>query len=185
VRAWARWLLSVALLCVVAIAVWGSRAEYSASRLSERAGREVQAGQLDLAAAELRQALSLRPNDPELLRLASTFSGTLAFFQSGNSWQKQAIASARQAALHGRRDARNFAALGWAMQDAGHSLEAELAFRAALERDPHNQADLYALGLLYETTGRTALALRQYRAALDVRPDAVLEAALMRLGASP
>lgn len=169
----------------MAAAVWGSWADSSASQLSEQASREVGLGQLDLAAAELRQALSLRPNDPDLLRQASTLSSTLDFFQPGKGSQQQAIAYARQAALHGQRDARNFAALGWALQGAGQSSGAEQAFLAALERDPHNQADLYALGLLYETTGRTALALRQYRAALAVRPDAVLEAALTRLGASP
>lgn len=182
---WARWALSAALTVGVAAALWGSWADYRASRLSEQAGRDVQAGRLSAAATDLRQALRLRPHDPDVLRQAASVAGTLALFRPGQTWPQQAVSLAQQATVFGQQDARNFAALGWALQDAGQTAQAEIAFLKALRLDPDNQADLYALGLLYENSGRPDAALGQYEKAWHIRRDAVLEAALTRLGARP
>jgi tetratricopeptide (TPR) repeat protein len=114
-------------------------------------------------------------------------SGSLSVIErkpraSAGDWFERAVASEGEdpaAALEGYRQAialepkflNAHVNLGWLLHEAGHLVEAERAYRDALQACGNDPLLLYNLGVLLEDMDRKPEAMQAYDAALAASPD--------------
>ena len=154
---------------------------YLAARALMRAQGAVGWGRFDEALAHSERARALTPGDARVWRETGALRELVYGWRGAPEAAAGAVAAYARAAKLNPQDATLYSDLGRAWAAQGRVDEARAAFEAALARDPHNVAYLYALGRLLEDAGR-AEAASFYERALAVREDARVNARLEALG---
>ena len=171
-----------------------------AIRCLQLAARAVDMRELDAAATALRQAASIAPEHPEILRISGVleyrrghFAEAIALFRRTlTAWPDDALALGNLGsafadsgrigeALLTLQRATEVAPeqpgawfnLGKVLDAQAHVAEAEKAFVAALERAPRHLSARIAHANTLATLGRTADAAAEYRTALTQDPRSV------------
>lgn len=149
----------------------------SVAALAQRARQAIERGAWNDAVQPLNEALQAQPGHPELLRL----SGLL---EQGRGNHANAVALFG----HLHRQAPNDAAianyLGAALAQAAQVEAAIMAFRRALDLDPHSIGAAYNLGRALDQHGDAAAACAAFDAALRIdprhRPSRILRAECLK-----
>ncbi len=126
----------------------------------------VRAGQLDEAAAELREAIQIDPN-------AAEARGLLGYVLWRQGRTQEAERELRQASRALPREAAIHSNLGNALQSLGRLDEAVAEYNLALqlEAGPSRAEMLNDLGIAYAKLGRTDDAISQFREAVRINPS--------------
>lgn len=157
---------------------------YGAHRLTLAAADHQEWGRLEAAGAALRRALGLTPHDAELYRTLGDLEAARFRWRKDPAAQEAALAAYATAAALNPLDGRLYAAYAEELLRAGRFGAARAALALALERDPNNALYHTLRGRLAEAEGDLGGAVKAYRRAEAIQPDAErgarLEALLSR-----
>jgi tetratricopeptide (TPR) repeat protein len=124
-------------------------------------------GRAEEGSAEFRNALAIRPEDPEA-------NISLGPYEEAHGNLAAAIEHYQQVALYSANPALRTTAffdLGHAYRRMGDLPRAKQYFGWTLEMAPNEASAMVGLGLIAEANGDAAEAVRQYSRARDVKPD--------------
>jgi tetratricopeptide (TPR) repeat protein len=127
-------------------------------------------GRADEGSAEFRNALAIRPEDPEA-------NMSLGPYEEAHGNLPAAIEHYQKVALYSANSALRTTAffnLGHAYRRTGDLARARQYFEWTLEMAPNEATAMVGLGLIAETNGDFAEAVRQYSRAQAVKPDDVV-----------
>ncbi|HKE48279.1 MAG TPA: sulfotransferase [Rhodanobacteraceae bacterium] len=136
----------------------------TAIRCVQVAARTLDLRDFDTAAATLRQAASLAPGHPEIVRL----EGVLAYRRGQFA---EAIALLRQTLAAWPDDAPTLGNLGSAFADAGRIGDALMAMRRACEVAPDQAAGWFNLGRLFDSQAHVVEAEKALARAIGLAPQ--------------
>jgi tetratricopeptide (TPR) repeat protein len=121
-------------------------------------------GDLDLARAQLEQALELNPQQPDVL-------ASLLEADSGQGRLPESLARLRAAVEADPESSTLLQLRGLAEARSGLSSEAESSFRSAIDLDPNNLAAYQRLAEFLVRSGRREDVVATYEKALAARPE--------------
>jgi tetratricopeptide (TPR) repeat protein len=128
-----------------------------------------QQGRAEEGAAEFRDALAIRPEDPEA-------NMSLGPYEEAHGHLAAAIQHYQNVALYSARPELRATALfnlGHAYRKMGDLARAKQYFEATLQMAPKEASAMIGLGLIAEANGDAAEAVRQFSRALGAKPDDV------------
>jgi tetratricopeptide (TPR) repeat protein len=134
----------------------------------------LQTGNLLLAEAAVRRALSLRPDTPEAI------SALVAILRRAGRTAEAEAALRAIASRQMPQTAQSLVELAEIQRERGALVEAEATLRQAISTDGRNAEAWHALGLLRSAQGETAAAEASFKRALELQPNFI--PALINLG---
>jgi tetratricopeptide (TPR) repeat protein len=116
-------------------------------------------GDMPRAITQYQEAVKLDPKaSAPLLRLGMIYTNQQQFDEAVSTWNRYIKVTGGAAA--------GYCDLGYTLELAGRSSEAELAYRTAIAKDPKNETAQVNYGLMLERAGRTDEAITQLQTVL-------------------
>lgn len=122
---------------------------------------------LQLAGKRLRFALSLKPNDPDVLIVMALWSSMIGSTKDAESYSRKALAAGSDSVT--ALTARLY--LGEALQAQDKLGDAAQQFHQLLVLEPDNYLAHNDLGLNYAKQGLTNEAMKEFRLSLSIQPE--------------
>ena len=154
---------------------------YGAHRLALAAAEHQEWGRLEAAGAAVQVALRLTPQDAELYRTLGDLEAARFRWRKDPAAQEAALAAYATATALNPLDGRLYAAYAEELMRAGRFGSAHAALTSALERDPNNALYHTLRGRLAEAEGGLEGAIKAYRRAEAIQPNAERGARLEEL----
>ena len=145
---------------------------YGAHRLMLAAAEHQEWGRLEAAGTALRRALSLTPHDADLYRALGDLEAARFRWRKDPAAQEAALAAYATGAALNPLDGRLYAAYAEELLRAGRFGAAHAALALAFGRDPNNALYHTLRGRLAEAEGDVGGAVKAYRRAETIQPDA-------------
>jgi protein O-mannosyl-transferase len=143
---------------------WSLPLSYSALCMMQLEMQTNNPRNMPLAGQRLQQALSVAPDDPDVLSNLALWSALMGKSKDEETYSRRAIAAHPE-------DVKSYLYLANALESQNDLNGAAQQYRKALDMDPTNYISYNTLGMILSKQGLHQEALKEFRLSLNIKPD--------------